>query len=144
MLELERLRVFDQTWPLVGRWDPAEVSAAGFDLSAMLRVEPCDHVVDFNFYPDNMSANVILPLGHDRTLTVFEWFVVAQPGTGGGWESMQPTIAFSDQIQQEDIVRCEQVQKGLRSRSDDIGRFSARREGGVHHFQGLVRAFPGS
>ena len=91
----------------------------------------------FNFYPDNMSTNVILPLGHDRTLTVFEWFF-AQPGTGGGWESMQQTIAFSDEIQQEDIVLCEQVQRGLRSRSYDTGRFSARRENGVHHFQSLV------
>jgi choline monooxygenase len=91
----------------------------------------------FNFYPDNMSTNVILPLGHDRTLTIFEWYF-AQPGTGGGWESMQQTIAFSDEIQQEDIVLCEQVQRGLRSRSYDTGRFSARRENGVHHFQSLV------
>jgi choline monooxygenase len=91
----------------------------------------------FNVYPDNMSTNVILPLAHDRTLTVFEWYF-AQPGTGGGWESMQQTIAFSDQIQQEDIVLCEQVQRGLRSRSYDAGRFSARRENGVHHFQALV------
>lgn len=91
-----------------------------------------------NLYPDNVSTNVILPLGHDRTLTIFEWFF-AQPGTGGGWESMQQTIAFSDEIQQEDIVLCEQVQRGLRSRSYDTGRFSARRENGVHHFQSLVR-----
>ena len=80
----------------------------------------------FNLYPDNVSTNVILPLGPDRTLTTFEWFF-AQPGTGGGWESMQQTIAFSDEIQQEDIVLCEQVQRGLRSRSYDMGRFSARR-----------------
>jgi choline monooxygenase len=95
-----------------------------------------------NLYPDNMSTNVILPLGPDRTLTVFEWFF-AQPGSGGGWESMQQTIAFSDEIQQEDIVLCEQVQRGLRSRSYDTGRFSARRENGVHHFQSLVREFLG-
>ena len=94
----------------------------------------------FNFYPDNMSTNVILPLGPERTLTVFEWYF-AQPGTGGGWESMQQTIAFSDEIQQEDIVLCEQVQRGLRSRSYDAGRFSARRENGVFHFQSLIREF---
>lgn len=94
----------------------------------------------FNFYPDNMSTNVIVPLGPQRTLTVFEWFF-AQPGTGGGWESMQQTIAFSDEIQQEDIVLCEQVQRGLRSRSYASGRFSAARENGVHHFQSLVREF---
>ncbi len=94
----------------------------------------------FNIYPDNMSVNIILPLGVDRTLTIFEWYF-AQPGTGAGWESMQQTIAFSDEIQQEDIVLCEQVQRGLRSRSYDTGRFSAKRENGVFHFQSLVREF---
>ena len=96
----------------------------------------------FNIYQDNMSSNVILPLGPDRTLTVFEWFF-AEPGTGPGWESMQQTIAFSDEIQQEDIVICEQVQRGLGSRSYDAGRFSAKRENGVYHFQNLVREFLG-
>lgn len=54
---------------------------------------------------------------------------------------MQQTISFSDQVQQEDIVLCEQVQRGLRSRAYDAGRFSARRENGVFHFQQLVREF---
>jgi len=35
------------------------------------------------------------------------------------------------------------VQRGLRSRSYDHGRFSAKRENGVHHFQGLVAEFLG-
>jgi choline monooxygenase len=96
----------------------------------------------FNIYQDNMSSNVILPMGVDRTLTIFEWFF-AEPGTGPGWESMQQTIAFSDEIQQEDIVICEQVQRGLRSRSYESGRFSAKRENGVYHFQNLVREFLG-
>jgi choline monooxygenase len=94
----------------------------------------------FNIYQDNMSSNVILPLGVDKTLTIFEWFF-AQPGTGPGWESMQQTIAFSDEIQQEDIVLCEMVQRGLKSRSYDRGRFSALRENGVYHFQALVKDF---
>jgi choline monooxygenase len=93
-----------------------------------------------NIYQDNLSTNVILPLGPDRTLTIFEWYF-AEPGTGAGWESMQQTIAFSDEIQQEDIAVCEQVQQGLRSRSYDRGRFSALRENGVHHFQNLVMEF---
>ncbi len=94
----------------------------------------------FNIYQDNMSSNVILPLGVDKTLTIFEWFF-AQPGTGPGWESMQQTIAFSDEIQQEDIALCEMVQRGLKSRSYDRGRFSALRENGVYHFQALVKEF---
>jgi len=99
--------------------------------------------VMFNIYPDNMSMNLVLPLSAERTLTVFEWYF-AQPGTGPGWESMQQTVGFSDQIQHEDIEICEQVQRGLRSRSYDRGRFSATRENGVYHFQSLVREFLGS
>ena len=57
---------------------------------------------------------------------------------------MQQTIAFCDEIQQEDIVICEQVQRGLRSR---VVRhrplLSAKRENGVYHFQNLVREFLG-
>jgi choline monooxygenase len=54
---------------------------------------------------------------------------------------MQQIIAFSDQIQQEDIEICENVQKGLRSSAYDRGRFSVLRENGVHHFQSLVHEF---
>ena len=93
-----------------------------------------------NFYPDNMQINIILPLDHERTLTIFEWYF-QQPGTGEGWESMQQSIAFSDEIQQEDIQICETVQKGLKSRAYDQGRFSVKRENGVHHFQSLVHEF---
>jgi choline monooxygenase len=93
--------------------------------------------VMLNIYPDNLSINIILPIDHERTLTIFEWYF-AQPGTGSGWDSMQQTINFSDEIQQEDIEICETVQKGLKSRSYDQGRFSVQRENGVHHFQSLV------
>lgn len=96
--------------------------------------------VMLNVYLDNTSINIILPVGHDKTLTIFEWFF-EQPGTGEGWESMQQIIAFSDQIQQEDIEICETVQKGLQSRAYDRGRFSVLRENGVHHFQSLVHEF---
>ncbi|MGB1288008.1 MAG: aromatic ring-hydroxylating oxygenase subunit alpha [Aggregatilineales bacterium] len=96
--------------------------------------------VMLNIYMDNISINIILPEGHDKTLTIFEWYF-EQPGTGEGWESMQQIIAFSDEIQQEDIELCEIVQKGLQSRTYDRGRFSALRENGVHHFQTLVHKF---
>ncbi len=96
--------------------------------------------VMLNIYPDNLSINIILPINHEQTLTIFEWYFM-EPGTGEGWESMQQTIAFSDEIQQEDIEICEAVQKGLQSRSYDQGRFSVQRENGVHHFQMLIHEF---
>jgi len=48
------------------------------------------------------------------------------------------TIQFSDEIQQEDIKICESVQRGLHSRTYDKGRFSVKRENGVHHFHLLL------
>ena len=96
--------------------------------------------VMLNVYLDNTSINIIIPVGHDKTLTIFEWYFEA-PGTGEGWESMQQIIAFSDEIQQEDIELCEWVQRGLRSNAYHAGRFSVLRENGVHHFQSLVHEF---
>jgi choline monooxygenase len=90
-----------------------------------------------NVYPDNLSANIILPLGPERTLTIFEWFAY------GDRRVQQATVDFSDEIQQEDIRLCESVQRGLRSRHYDRGRFSVRRENGVHHFHGLLTEFLG-
>jgi choline monooxygenase len=96
--------------------------------------------VMLNVYLDNTSINIILPLGPDKTLTIFEWYF-QQPGTGEGWNSMQEIIAFSDQIQQEDIEICTNVQKGLTSGAYNQGRFSVKRENGVHHFQSLIHEF---
>ena len=96
--------------------------------------------VMLNVYLDNTSINIIIPVGHDKTLTVFEWYFES-PGAGAGWESMQQIIAFSDEIQQEDIELCEWVQRGLKSKAYDTGRFSVLRENGVHHFQSLVHDF---
>jgi choline monooxygenase len=91
-----------------------------------------------NIYPDNISSNIILPMGHDRTLTLFEWFFAAEkPDPGAAGNSM----AFSDEIQMEDIKICENVQRGLHSRTYDRGRFSVKRENGVHHFHTLVHEF---
>lgn len=90
-----------------------------------------------NVYPDNLSSNIILPVGHDQTLTIFEWF------TYSGAEIAPETIAFSDEIQQEDIKICENVQKGLTSRTYDRGRYSVKRENGVYHFHCLLAEFLG-
>jgi|SRR5579884_1929211 len=95
--------------------------------------------VMLNVYPDNLSTNIILPLGYNQTLTIFEWFTY--PKNGESFEVAPETIAFSDEIQQEDITICENVQKGLASRSYDRGRYSVKRENGVHHFHCLMEEF---
>jgi choline monooxygenase len=92
-----------------------------------------------NVYPDNLSSNIILPVGHDQTLTIFEWFTYRKANETA--KVSPETVAFSDEIQQEDIRICENVQKGLASRTYDRGRYSVKRENGVHHFHSLLEEF---
>ena len=89
-----------------------------------------------NVYPDNFSTNLIVPLGEERTLTIFEWFF-RDPERPGVRAKVEETVAFSDEIQLEDIAICEAVQRGLRSKTYVRGRYSRRRESGVHHFHRL-------
>jgi choline monooxygenase len=90
-----------------------------------------------NVYPDNYSTNLIVPLGPERTLTIFEWYF-HNLDRGDVQETLKRTIEFSDEIQHEDIAICEAVQVGLRSRTYTNGRYSVKRENGVHHFHGLL------
>jgi choline monooxygenase len=93
-----------------------------------------------NIYPDNISTNVIVPLGHDRTLTIFEWYF-HDAHSEKVKERVRKTIGFSETVQQEDIHICEAVQRGLQSSTYDRGRYSMKRENGVHHFHMLLSEF---
>jgi choline monooxygenase len=89
-----------------------------------------------NIYPDNVSTNLILPLDHERTLTIFEWFF-HDVDSKSTQERIAASIRLSDEIQQEDIVICEAVQRRLGSRYYDRGRYSPQMENGLHHFHSL-------
>ena len=93
-----------------------------------------------NIYPDNISTNLIVPLSHQKTLTIFEWFV-HDTESAQARQRIKKAVEFSDQVQQEDIHLCESVQRGLRSCTYDRGRYSVKRENGVHHFHLLLREF---
>jgi choline monooxygenase len=95
-----------------------------------------------NIYPDNIQTNVIVPLSYDKTLTIFEWFF-HDVASEKSRERVKRAIAFSDEVQQEDIGLCESVQRGLRSSTYDRGRYSVKRENGVHHFHMLLGEFLG-
>jgi choline monooxygenase len=94
-----------------------------------------------NVYLGQMQTNVILPLGVDRTLTIFEWYSADPPANVAADETWTRLLKFSDEIQVEDIGICEAVQKNLRSRVYDRGRYSVKRENGVHHFHSLLHEF---
>ena len=84
-----------------------------------------------NCYPDNVSLNVVLPLDAQRSLAIFEWYL---PEENLGSQAARDAVAFSHQIQIEDVAICETVQKNLGSRSYDRGRYSVKQEKGVHAF----------
>ena len=92
-----------------------------------------------NVYPDNMDVNHVQPLGPDETLVVIEWFATDPAAFRPTFEAQG--LAFSEQVQQEDMTICEAVQQGLGSRFYTQGRFSPKQEPAVHRFHQLVHAF---
>jgi choline monooxygenase len=92
-----------------------------------------------NFYPGNLQVNLIVPVSQECTLTIFEWYAPSDSAEAS--ERLRRSIEFSHQVQQEDIALCEAVQRGLRSITYDRGRYSVRRENGVHHFHSLLHEF---
>lgn len=88
-----------------------------------------------NFYPWGLSLNVVLPLGPARTRVLFRSFVwrpeLRDRGAGAGLHRVE--------MEDEEVV--ESVQRGVRSRLYDRGRYSPRREVGTHHFHTLLMSF---
>ncbi len=84
-----------------------------------------------NCYPDNVSLNIVLPLGAEKCVAIFEWYF---PEAAHGSGVPEQTVKFSDEIQLEDGAICEEVQKRLRSRSYQRGRYSVKQEKCLHHF----------
>jgi choline monooxygenase len=85
-----------------------------------------------NFYPWGLSINVIRPLGPELTKVSFLPYVwdASKLGEGAG--------AMLDRVEREDEVVVEAVQKGVKSRFYDKGRFSVIREKGVHQFHQML------
>ncbi len=76
------------------------------------------------------------------TIVFLEWFFQGADSEPVR-ERTRRAVAFSGEVQQEDIFLCESVQRGLRSATYDRGRYSVKRENGVHHFHSLLSEFLG-
>ena len=83
-----------------------------------------------------MDTNVVLPLGVDKCLVIFDFYFDEVGATTE--ERNRQSIAVGERVQQEDIDICESVQRGLASRAYDVGRLSVRREAGEHLFHRLL------
>ena len=88
-----------------------------------------------NFYPWGLSVNIVKPLETDLTRVSYLTFIAdaAKFGTGAGGDLGR--VEFEDQA----VV--ESVQKGIRSRFYNKGRYSPTREQGTHHFHSLIAEF---
>ena len=73
---------------------------------------------------------------------ILEW-IAAGKNVVLACSALKRAVGFSDEVQQEDIGLCENVQRGLRSSTYDRGRYSVKRENGVHHFHMLLGEFLG-
>ncbi len=87
-----------------------------------------------NIYPGVMDTNIVLPLAVDRCRVIFDLYFAANTPADFASESIRVT----DQVQQEDVGVCEEVQRNLNSRSYHAGRYSVKRENGGHYFHQLL------
>ena len=91
-----------------------------------------------NWYEGYLDTNLVIPLGVDRCEVIFDFYF------GDTSEVQMPYIresmGVSERVQQEDIVICDGVQRGLSSRAYQAGRLSVRREAGEHLFHRLLAA----
>ena len=89
----------------------------------------------FNFYPWGLSINIVNPLEMSKTKVSFISYVLdpskLNKGAGSNLEK----------VEKEDEIVVENVQKGVRSSFYKAGRFSPKREKGVHHFHVLLSKF---
>lgn len=91
-----------------------------------------------NILPGRLQTNRVLPLGVDRCRVEFD-FYYAPATTPEALARRAKDIAFSDEVQGEDVTICEDVQRGLASGSYEPGRLNPLRENALHHFQELLR-----
>lgn len=88
-----------------------------------------------NVYPWGLSINLVQPLAPDRTRVTYRTWV---------WEPKllgQGAGADLDRVEREDESVVESVQRGVRSHLYRRGRYSPKRETGVHHFHRLLTRF---
>jgi choline monooxygenase len=89
-----------------------------------------------NIYPGpgHVSLNLFQPVDVDRTVAVYDYCFADDVSDG----EVEEFVAFIDQVQREDIVLCESVQRGMRSGHFRQGKLLLSRESALRHFQKLV------
>ena len=91
-----------------------------------------------NILPGRLQTNRVVPMGVDRCRVEFDFYYTADD-SGEARARREADLAFSDEVQLEDLTICQDVQRGLASGSYQPGRLNPLRENAVHHFHELLR-----
>jgi choline monooxygenase len=83
-----------------------------------------------------MDTNVVLPVSPGRCRVIFDFYFADTSPAAAKYR--EDSMAVTHQVQIEDVGICEEVQRGLCSRSYDTGRFSVRREIASYYFHQLL------
>jgi choline monooxygenase len=86
-----------------------------------------------NLYVDGMNVERIMPVGHDRTEIVYDYFAV-----DGLTDSIDAMVEMSNVVLDEDQAICEAVQRNLDAGIYESGCLSPRHESAVAWFQSRV------
>ena len=117
-----------------------DVSNAAVKTHAVWWMYPTTCIMRYPGRPSMIILNII-PMGPDRTLETYDFYLVDQTPD----EAEQEAIRYLDEVLQvEDIGLVESVQRGMTTPAFDQGRIvhdpegSGKSEHAVHHFHGLV------
>ncbi len=92
-----------------------------------------------NILPGRLQTNRVIPAGVDKCRVEFDYYYQIED-SDKAQKRRASDIAFSDEVQKEDVDICESVQIGLSSGSYTAGRLNPLRENAVHHFHELLRS----
>ncbi|XP_010541096.1 PREDICTED: choline monooxygenase, chloroplastic isoform X2 [Tarenaya hassleriana] len=88
-----------------------------------------------NRYGPWMDTNLVIPLGPRKCKVVFDYFL--EPFLKEDESFIERSLEESERVQMEDIVLCENVQRGLESPAYVKGRYAPVEEA-MHHFHCLL------
>lgn len=89
-----------------------------------------------NIYSWGVQINIVKPVSKDYCKVEFLYYI----GDENKWEQFGKD-ALAEKVEREDEYVVESVQKGMKSRFYNTGRFSPKREKGVHYFHRLVSQY---
>ena len=95
-----------------------------------------------NILPGRLQTNRVVPKGVNHCRVEFDFYYTCDEHASDPDQARarrEADLAFSDEVQLEDLTICQDVQRGLASGSYQPGRLNPLRENAVHHFHELLR-----